>query len=85
MYTRTSQVAQRQGSTHQCRSLRRHGFHLWAGKIPWRRKWQPTPVFLRENSMDRRAWRTTGHGVTEKSDTTKQLSMQVYTYTYIRG
>ena len=18
----------------------------WAGKIPWRRKWQPTPVFL---------------------------------------
>ena len=21
-------------------------FNLWAGKIPWRRKWQPTPVFL---------------------------------------
>ena len=20
---------------------------LWAGKIPWRRKWQPTPVFWR--------------------------------------
>jgi len=19
---------------------------LWVGKIPWRRKWQPTPVFL---------------------------------------
>ena len=22
------------------------GFHPWVGKIPWRRKWQPTPVFL---------------------------------------
>ena len=21
-------------------------FDPWVGKIPWRRKWQPTPVFL---------------------------------------
>ena len=27
----------------QCR---RPGFDPWVGKIPWRRKWQPTPVFL---------------------------------------
>ena len=27
----------------QCR---RHRFDPWVGKIPWRRKWQPTPVFL---------------------------------------
>ena len=27
----------------QCR---RPGFNPWVGKIPWRRKWQPTPVFL---------------------------------------
>ena len=25
---------------------RRHGFHPWVGKMPWRRKWQPTPIFL---------------------------------------
>ena len=25
---------------------RRCGFDPWVGKIPWRRKWQPTPVFL---------------------------------------
>ena len=25
---------------------RRHGFDPWVGKILWRRKWQPTPVFL---------------------------------------
>ena len=30
-------------STCQCR---RHGFDPWVGKIPWRRKWQPTLVFL---------------------------------------
>ena len=27
----------------QCR---RGGFSLWMGKMPWRRKCQPTPVFL---------------------------------------
>ena len=30
-------------SAYQCRSL---GFYPWVGKIPWRRKWQPTPVSL---------------------------------------
>ena len=25
---------------------RRHRFQLWVWKIPWRRKWKPTPVFL---------------------------------------
>ena len=25
---------------------KRRGFNPWVGKIPWRRKWQPTPVFL---------------------------------------
>ena len=28
------------------RSRRRFGFALWVGKIPWRREWRPTPVFL---------------------------------------
>ena len=27
-------------------AMRRPGFNLWVGKIPWRRAWQPTPVFL---------------------------------------
>ena len=27
----------------QCRRRR---FNPWVGKIPWRRTWQPTPVFL---------------------------------------
>ena len=33
----------RQSVSLQCG---RRGFHPWVGKIPWRRKWQPTPVLL---------------------------------------
>ena len=33
-------------SACQCRRCRSRGFNPWARKIPWRRKWQPTPVFL---------------------------------------
>ena len=29
-----------------CLHCRRPGFNTWVGKISWRRKWQPTPVFL---------------------------------------
>ena len=29
-----------------CVQCRRPGFDPWDGKIPWRREWQPTPVFL---------------------------------------
>ena len=36
----------------QCR---RHGFNPWVGKIPWRRKWQPTPVFLSGKSHGQRS------------------------------
>ena len=35
----------------QCRRHKRLGFAPWVGKIPWRRKWQPTPVFLPGESM----------------------------------
>ena len=33
-----------------------------SGRSPWRRKWQPTPVFLR-NPMDRGSWWATVYGV----------------------
>ena len=33
-------------STCQYKRYKRHGFDPWVGKIPWRWKWQPTPVFL---------------------------------------
>ena len=33
----------------------RHGFDPWVGKIPWRRAWQPTPVFLPGESLGQRS------------------------------
>ena len=33
-------------SACQCRRHRIHGFESWVRKVPWRRKWQPSPVFL---------------------------------------
>jgi len=30
----------------QCRRCKRRRFDLWVRKIPWRRAWQPTLVFL---------------------------------------
>ena len=36
-------------------TIQRHGFDTWVGKIPWRRKWQPTPVFLPGESHGQRS------------------------------
>ena len=33
-------------SACQYRRHKRCGFDPWIGKIPWKRKWQPTPIFL---------------------------------------
>ena len=49
---RASLVAQMVKRLLQCE---RPGFDPWVGKIPWRRKWQPTPVLLPGKSH---AWRS---------------------------
>ena len=35
--------------------LRRFKFDPWVRKIPWKRKWQPTPVFLSGESHGQRS------------------------------
>ena len=64
----------------------RHGFSPWVGKIPWRRAWQPTPVFLPGESHGQRslAWieepgglQSTGSqrvGTTERLNTGQSVS-----------
>ena len=46
-------------------------FSPLARKIPWRREWLASPVFLLGNPMDRGAWRATVH----QSDTTERLTL----------
>ena len=50
-------------------------FDSQVGKIPWRRAWQPTPVFLPGESPLRGAWRATVLRVAT-SDTTEVTSQQ---------
>ena len=53
---------------------RRPGFDPWVGKIPWRREWQRTPVFLPEEFHGQRSlagYSPWGH---KESDTTEQLT-----------
>ena len=42
-------------STCQCRRQWRHGFDFWLGNFPWRRKWEPTPVFSPGKSHGQRS------------------------------
>ena len=64
-------------STCHFRRYRRCGFNPWVGKIPWRRKWQPTPVFLPGESHGQRSLAGYSPRGCEGSDTTKH-SMQTH-------
>ena len=48
--------------------------HPWVGKIPWRRKWQPTPVFLSGKSHGWKSLVGYSQWGRKESDTTEQLS-----------
>ena len=63
-----------------CLPCRRPGFNSWVGKIPWRKKWQPTPVFLPGKAHGRslegyHPWDC------KESDTTERLHFQRETIT----
>ena len=55
--------------------FRRARFDPWVGKIPWRREWQPTPVFLPGESP----WTEEPGGLQsvglQRADTTEQLTL----------
>ena len=68
-------------SACQCRRL---GFDPWIGKIPWRRKWQPTPVSLRKSH----GWRSlAGYSpwAPKESDTAEQLHFHFLMLGMIKG
>ena len=57
----------------QCWRHKRHRFDPWVGKGPWRRAWQPTPVFLSGESHGQRrvaGYSPWGH---KESDTTEEI------------
>ena len=67
-----------------CLQCRRPEFDPWVRKIPWRREWQPTPVFLpREFHGQRSLAGYSPWGHHKESDMTEGLT--IFTFTSLRG
>ena len=60
----------------QCRRPR---FDPWGGKIPWRRKWRPTLVFLPEKSHGQRSLVGCSLWDSKELGTTQQLTHTLHT------
>ena len=58
----------------QCRWHKRGGFHPWVGKLPWRRAWEPTPVFLPGAFHGQRSLAGYCPWGRKESDTTERLT-----------
>ena len=57
----------------QCKEQKRHTSDPWVGKIRWRRKWQPTPVFLPGEAHGQRSqvdYSVYGHKESDMSEAT---------------
>ena len=57
--------------------MQRHRLDPWVRKIPWRRKWQPTPVFLPGESHGQRSlegYSSWGH---KELDVTEHLTLSL--------
>ena len=68
-------------SASQCR---RYRFDLWVGKIPWRKKRQPTPVFLPRKSHGQMILMSYSLGVAKELNVLRQLNNNKYKYTTLK-
>ena len=55
----------------QCRRHKRREFDPWVGKLPWRRAWQPTPVFSPGESQGQGSLEGYSSKDCKESDTTE--------------
>ena len=69
-------------SACQCR---RQGFYPWVRKIPWRRKWQPIPVFLPEKSHGHRSLVGYSPWGVKESDMTVTQQPQLLLYNIVQN
>ena len=70
----------------QCWRCKRLEFDPWVGKIPWRRAWQPTPLFLSVKSRGQRspvACSSWDHRVRHEWATGHTAHTHVHTHKYI--
>ena len=66
-----------------CLQCMRSRLSPWVRKIPWRRKWQPIPVFLTGEFHGQRNLAGYGPWDCRESDTTEQLTLSTLYYIYM--
>ena len=64
--------------TCQSRRHKRRGFDPWVRKIPWRRTWQPTPVFLPGKFYGQRSLAAYSPGSRKELDTNEPWSAHTH-------
>ena len=57
------------------KNLRATGFDPWVGKIPWKRAWQPTPVFLPGESHGQKSLVDYSPRGLQRTDTAERLTL----------
>ena len=62
----------------ECRRHKTRNFDPWVGKIPWRRTWLPTPLFLPGESHGQRSLTGYIRGVTKSQTRLKRLSTRTH-------
>ena len=70
----------------QCRSCRRHRIDLQVGKIPWRRAWQPIPVFLPGESHGQKSlagYSPQGHKKLYTTEATQHVCAHFICFRYV--
>ena len=70
--------------SHQGNSIRlqcrRPWFHLWVGKIPWRREWLPSPVFFPGEVHGQRSLADYSPWGCKEVNTTEWLTLYIYKF-----
>ena len=70
--------------TYQRRRRKRYGFDLSVGKIPWKRAWQPSPVFLPREFLEQRSlvgYSPQGHKGLDMTEATSHTHTHTHTHT----
>ena len=68
--------------------FRRRGFDPWVGKVPWRREWIPTPVFLPGKSHGQRSLAGYSPWCHKEQDMTQRLCLpgcDIWSYLFHMG
>ena len=77
-YGHTRQLSGKE-SACQCR---RYGFNPWVRKIPWRRAWQSTAVFMPREFHGQRS--LASYSPWDHKDTTEWLTLSLFTFSNIK-